>query len=263
MKKFGIIAAMQEEMQEIQKIMDDAKKTKIYDLNFIKGKIGNYEVVLVEAGVGKVNAARTTQILIDNFEIDAIINVGSAAAANEKLNIGDNKSAKTSNKWLVFKIEITTENNTTNPPINKIVLIEFEMLFPIIPPKLDSVRLSLDEVYLLELDMYEFFLYFQNLKTIPTVIDARRWVISKIKPIVELANILIPTVPTINKGPELLVKLKRRSHSSLEQILFVLKSAAIFAPIGYPLIIPIIKAKLPSPRILKTGFINLFKSFPR
>ena len=83
MKKFGIIAAMQEEMQEIQKIMDDAKKTKIYDLNFIKGKIGNYEVVLVEAGVGKVNAARTTQILIDNFEIDAIIYVGSAAAANE------------------------------------------------------------------------------------------------------------------------------------------------------------------------------------
>ena len=76
-------------MQEIQKIMDDAKKTKIYDLNFIKGKIGNYEVVLVEAGVGKVYAARTTQILIDNFEIDAIINVGSAAAANEKLNIGD------------------------------------------------------------------------------------------------------------------------------------------------------------------------------
>ena len=74
----------------------------------------------------------------------------------------------------MFKIEITTENNTTNPPINKIVLIEFEMLFPIIPPKLDSVRLSLDEVYLLELDMYEFFLYFQNLKTIPTVIDARR-----------------------------------------------------------------------------------------
>ena len=45
--------------------------------------------MLVEAGVGKVNAARTTQILIDNFEVDAIINVGSAAASNEKLNIGD------------------------------------------------------------------------------------------------------------------------------------------------------------------------------
>ena len=74
MKKFGIIAAMQEEMQEIQKIMDNVKETKIYDLNFIIGEISNYKVVLVEAGVGKVNAARTTQILIDNFEVDAIIN---------------------------------------------------------------------------------------------------------------------------------------------------------------------------------------------
>ena len=89
MKKFGIIAAMQEEMQEIQKIMDNVKETKIYDLNFIIGEISNYKVVLVEAGIGKVNAARTTQILIDNFEVDAIINVGSAAASNEKLNIGD------------------------------------------------------------------------------------------------------------------------------------------------------------------------------
>ena len=75
MKKFGIIAAMQEEMQEIQKIMDNVKETKIYDLNFIIGEISNYKVVLVEAGIGKVN--------------DAIINVGSAAASNEKLNIGD------------------------------------------------------------------------------------------------------------------------------------------------------------------------------
>jgi len=31
MKKFGIIAAMQEEMQEIQKIMDNVKETKLLD----------------------------------------------------------------------------------------------------------------------------------------------------------------------------------------------------------------------------------------
>ena len=56
--------------------------------------------------------------------------------------------------------------------------------------------------------------------------------ISNNKPIVEFPNILIPTVPTINKGPELFVKLKSLSHSSLEQILFTLKSHAIFAPTG-------------------------------
>lgn len=89
MNKFGIIAAMQEEMQEIENIMEEKIFEKIYELNFIKGKINNTEVVLVEAGVGKVNAARTTQILIDNFDVNYIINVGSAASANDELDIGD------------------------------------------------------------------------------------------------------------------------------------------------------------------------------
>lgn len=89
MKRYGIIAAMQEEMKEIEKKMYNTEIIEIYDLKFIKGKIENQEVILVEAGVGKVNAARTTQILIDKFNIDSIINVGSAAAANDELNIGD------------------------------------------------------------------------------------------------------------------------------------------------------------------------------
>ena len=89
MKKFGIIAAMNEEMQEIENIMTEKEQNKIYDLNFIKGKINNTEVILVEAGVGKVNAARTTQVLISNFDIDVIINVGAAGSSNDELNIGD------------------------------------------------------------------------------------------------------------------------------------------------------------------------------
>ena len=89
MNKFGIIAAMSEEMREIEIIMKEKQLIKIYELNFIKGKINNTEVVLVEAGVGKVNAARTTQILIDKFDIKYIINVGSAASCNDELDIGD------------------------------------------------------------------------------------------------------------------------------------------------------------------------------
>ena len=89
MKKYGIIAAMQEEMKEIENIMAEKENKKIYELNFITGKINSTQVVLVEAGIGKVNAARTTQILIDNFNIDAIINVGSAGSCNDELDIGD------------------------------------------------------------------------------------------------------------------------------------------------------------------------------
>lgn len=89
MKEYGIIAAMQEEMQEIKNIMQEIKEQKIYDLTFIKGKIIDKDIVLVEAGVGKVNAARVTQILIDKFDVQAIINVGSAGSANDELDIGD------------------------------------------------------------------------------------------------------------------------------------------------------------------------------
>ena len=87
---YGIIAAMKEEMQEIKNIMSDIQEKQIYELIILTGKIKNADIVLVECGVGKVNAARVTQILIDNFkEIDVIINVGSSASANEELEIGD------------------------------------------------------------------------------------------------------------------------------------------------------------------------------
>ena len=76
-------------MKEIKKIMKNIENKEIYELNFFKGTINDKNVVLVEAGVGKVNAARVTQILIDNFKIQGLINVGSAGSCNDELEIGD------------------------------------------------------------------------------------------------------------------------------------------------------------------------------
>ena len=95
MNTIGIIAAMQEEMNEIKKIMNNVQEKNIYELKFYEGTINNKHIVLVESGVGKVNAARTTQVLIDNYKIDAVINVGSAGSANQELQIGDIVIGKT------------------------------------------------------------------------------------------------------------------------------------------------------------------------
>ncbi len=92
MNLIGIIAAMEEEAKEIKKTMQEYGKIEeihYYEKQFLKGKIENKNCVLVKSGVGKVNAARTTQLLIDYFSVDAIINVGSAGALNEKLDYGD------------------------------------------------------------------------------------------------------------------------------------------------------------------------------
>lgn len=89
MKYIGIIAAISEEVATIEKLMKDIQIKNIYELTFIEGKIHNKNIVLVQCGVGKVNAARTTQILIDNYELSCIINVGTAGGLKEDIEIGD------------------------------------------------------------------------------------------------------------------------------------------------------------------------------
>ena len=89
MIEYGIMAAMEEEMVEIKSKMKEISEEKVRDLNFIRGKIHNTEIILVQCGVGKVNAARVTQILIDKYNVGAVINLGAAGSANDELNIGD------------------------------------------------------------------------------------------------------------------------------------------------------------------------------
>ena len=87
--KIGIIAAEQEEFESILEEMKEEDRKDIYELTFVKGKIKEKTCILVKGGVGKVNAARATQILIDKFKPDYIINVGVAGGLNPMLNIGD------------------------------------------------------------------------------------------------------------------------------------------------------------------------------
>lgn len=85
----GIIVATIEELEAVKEIMSELEKETIYDLDFYKGKINNNNYILAQCGVGKVNAARTTQILTDNFSLQYIVNVGVAGGLSSNLQIGD------------------------------------------------------------------------------------------------------------------------------------------------------------------------------
>ncbi len=89
MNRVGIIVAMQEELEEILNIMKNVEEKEILGLNFKIGQIEKNKVVVVKCGVGKVNAARVAQILIDKLDVKYMINVGAAGALNPFLNIGD------------------------------------------------------------------------------------------------------------------------------------------------------------------------------
>lgn len=85
----GIICALKIEVDGLKALMDNPKTTKEAGLEFISGQIFEKDVVLLECGIGKVNAAVGTQIMIDRFSPDVVINSGIAGSLSKDLIVGD------------------------------------------------------------------------------------------------------------------------------------------------------------------------------
>ena len=58
-------------------------------MKFYRGMLKKTPVVVVRSGIGKVNAAVCTQILVDRYQVDAVINTGIAGSLRAEINIGD------------------------------------------------------------------------------------------------------------------------------------------------------------------------------
>lgn len=89
MSKIGVIFAMREELDEVLRQVDIKNEFNVFGLDFYSAVFKDTECILVECGVGKVNAARTTQIMIDVMKVDYIINVGVAGGVSNSLNVCD------------------------------------------------------------------------------------------------------------------------------------------------------------------------------
>lgn len=87
--KFGIICAMPEEIKELTARLSDKRVETIGGKDYLQGKISNQQVVLVESGIGKVEAGITTEHLITDFNVDVVINSGSAGGIGQGLHVGD------------------------------------------------------------------------------------------------------------------------------------------------------------------------------
>jgi adenosylhomocysteine nucleosidase len=89
MKKTGIIGAMEIEVEQIKKDMQISRTVKRAKMEFVEGTLAGRPVVVVRSGIGKVNAAVCTQLLVDEFQVDCVINTGIAGSLNADINIGD------------------------------------------------------------------------------------------------------------------------------------------------------------------------------
>ena len=85
----GIIGAMEDEVAQLKKNMEIEETPEVASLSFCRGKLSGREIVVVRSGIGKVNAAICTQILVDQFHVDVIINTGIAGSLDAEIDIGD------------------------------------------------------------------------------------------------------------------------------------------------------------------------------
>ena len=85
----GIIGAMAEEVASLKDQMESVEIHTVAKMDFYAGKLRGKDVVIVRSGIGKVNAAICSQILVDRYHVDGIINTGIAGSLRNQINIGD------------------------------------------------------------------------------------------------------------------------------------------------------------------------------
>lgn len=89
MRRIGIIGAMADEVAGLKELMQDVEITRKASMEFYAGTLEGKKVVVVQSGIGKVNAAVCTQILVDDFQAEVVMNTGIAGSLNNDINIGD------------------------------------------------------------------------------------------------------------------------------------------------------------------------------
>ncbi|MBQ4128195.1 MAG: 5'-methylthioadenosine/adenosylhomocysteine nucleosidase [Ruminococcus sp.] len=85
----GIICALAIEVEQLTELLENKKEETYAKMKYISGTICGKEVVMTECGIGKVNAAMSTQVMIDKYNVDVVINSGIAGSVSRDLKIGD------------------------------------------------------------------------------------------------------------------------------------------------------------------------------
>ncbi|WP_010288029.1 5'-methylthioadenosine/S-adenosylhomocysteine nucleosidase [Kurthia massiliensis] len=86
--KIAVIGAMEEEVELLRAKLENATSETIANSEYTQGTYAGKDVILLKSGIGKVNAAMSTTILLEKYKPDFVINTGSAGGYDENLEVG-------------------------------------------------------------------------------------------------------------------------------------------------------------------------------
>ncbi len=86
---YGIMGAMPDEVDQLCAMLADVTVETYAGVEYHLGRLGEKQLVVCCAGMGKANAAATTQVLITKYGADRIIFSGIAGNMSREIGIGD------------------------------------------------------------------------------------------------------------------------------------------------------------------------------
>ena len=111
----GIIGAMDVEVRTIKDKMTGTVTTRAAGCDFVTGELEGVMITVVQCAPGKVNAALCTQLLIDRFQVDRVINIGVACSLSERVVI---KNIVIATDVCQYDIDITALGEPKDPTLS-------------------------------------------------------------------------------------------------------------------------------------------------
>lgn len=129
--RIAVISAFAPELAALEAMVEDRRETVINGVVFITGKMAGKDIVLFLSGVSMVNAAMTTQLAFDHFDIDRIVVSGVAGGVDPNLDVGDVVVASQWGQYLesLMAREMKDGFNANYLPVPHTDLANFGMMF--------------------------------------------------------------------------------------------------------------------------------------
>jgi adenosylhomocysteine nucleosidase len=89
MTRLAIVGAMHEEIAALRPCLEDLRTERRAGRDFHLGRLDGHDVILVRCGIGKVAAATTTAVLLDAFDVRALLFTGVAGGLGDGVRVGD------------------------------------------------------------------------------------------------------------------------------------------------------------------------------
>ena len=129
-ERTAVVSAFAPELSILKQELADESTYSVNGVEFSVGSLQGQDVVLFLSGISIVNAAMTTQLALDHFNVERIVFSGIAGGVDPSLNIGDIVIADRWGQYLELVLAREVEDEWSTPPFFEYPYANFGMMFP-------------------------------------------------------------------------------------------------------------------------------------